>query len=88
MLNNSLFCGILLTTAILQVLIVQFGSVAFSVADGGLDAQYWGISLAIGAVSLPVRQIINLIYFILKRLGCGKGGAKKASTPEANGSHP
>lgn len=60
--NNGLFCGILVATAVLQVLIVQFGREAFSVRTGGLDAKGWAMSLAIGAVSLPVQQVINLVY--------------------------
>jgi len=61
-LTNRLFCGILLTTAVLQVLIVEFGSFAFQVAVGGLDAQYWGVSLVLGALSLVVQQFINVAY--------------------------
>jgi len=61
-LNNGLFCGILLITGILQVLIIEFGREAFSVATDGLDTRAWYISLAIGAGSLPVQQLINLVY--------------------------
>eukprot|EP00581_Thalassiosira_minuscula_P007824 CAMPEP_0183703132 /NCGR_PEP_ID=MMETSP0737-20130205/988_1 /TAXON_ID=385413 /ORGANISM="Thalassiosira miniscula, Strain CCMP1093" /LENGTH=1169 /DNA_ID=CAMNT_0025929841 /DNA_START=195 /DNA_END=3701 /DNA_ORIENTATION=- len=39
--RNPLFCGILLTTAVLQVIMVEFGGKAMHVADGGLDAEYW-----------------------------------------------
>jgi Ca2+ transporting ATPase len=62
LLNNPLFCAIWLVTSFLQVIIIQYGSVAFHVVEGGLDAKYWGISLAIGAGSLPVQQCINLLY--------------------------
>jgi Ca2+ transporting ATPase len=62
MLNNYLFCAILLVTSFLQVIIIQFGSVAFRVVKGGLNGKYWGISIALGAGSLPVQQIINLLY--------------------------
>lgn len=62
MLNNPLFCGILLVTSALQCLIVQFGSVAFAVVDGGLDGKYWGLCLLLGAGALPVQQIINVLY--------------------------
>lgn len=62
MLNNPLFCSILLITSVLQCLIVQFGSVAFSVAEGGLDGPFWGLSLAFGAGSLFVQKIINVVY--------------------------
>jgi hypothetical protein len=66
-LDNSLFVGILVVTSFLQVLIVEFGSVAFHVAKGGLEAKYWGISLLLGALSLPVQQVINVIYNIGQR---------------------
>jgi len=62
MFDNSLFYGILLTTAILQALIVEFGSIAFKVHGDGLSAKYWGISLAFGAGSMPVQQIINVCF--------------------------
>lgn len=62
--DNPLFYSVLITTAILQVLIVQFGSVPFHVVEGGLSGKYWGISLAIGFGSLPVQQIINILYRI------------------------
>jgi len=60
--NNSLFYSIWLSTSIVQVIIVEFGSVTFSVAEGGLDLKFWGLSLVLGAGSLPVQQIINFIY--------------------------
>lgn len=63
MFNNRLFVGILFSTAILQILIVQFGSVAFKVAEGGLSLQHWALSLFLGALSLIVQQIINVLYF-------------------------
>ena len=46
----------------LQVLIVQFGREAFSVKTDGLDLRGWIISIVIGAVSLPVQQVINIAY--------------------------
>jgi len=62
MLNNPLFCSILLITAVLQVVIVQFTSEAFRVAKGGLDGEMWLISILLGLGSLPVQQIINFFY--------------------------
>mmetsp|Transcript_27761 Transcript_27761/g.67561 ORF Transcript_27761/g.67561 Transcript_27761/m.67561 type:complete len:1164 (+) Transcript_27761:242-3733(+) len=62
--NNGLFCSILIITAVLQVLIVQFGREAFSVKTGGLDLEGWIISIALGAGSLPVQQIINITYMV------------------------
>jgi len=60
--NNGLFCAILLITGVLQVLIVEFGREAFSVKTDGLDLKGWIISVCIGAISLPVQQIINIVY--------------------------
>lgn len=60
-LNNPLFCGILVTTAILQVIMVEFGSYAMSVIPGGLSLNYWGLCIALGFGSLPVQQIINVL---------------------------
>mmetsp|Transcript_3430 Transcript_3430/g.5688 ORF Transcript_3430/g.5688 Transcript_3430/m.5688 type:complete len:1169 (+) Transcript_3430:194-3700(+) len=63
--NNPLFCGILVVTMVLQVLIVEFGSVAFHVSDG-LEAKWWGLCLGLGILSMPVQQIINILYKIGK----------------------
>jgi hypothetical protein len=60
--RNPLFCGILLITAVLQVIMVEFGGLAMHVVDGGLDGKYWAISMAFGAGSLPLQQVINLVY--------------------------
>lgn len=46
----------------LQALIVQFGSVAFHVSEGGLNAKFWGLSLGLGVGTLPWQQVINVIY--------------------------
>jgi len=61
-LNNPLFCSILLITSILQVIMVQIGSFAIHVAEGGLNWKYWLISIILGIGSLPVQQIINLWF--------------------------
>ena len=82
-LRNPLFCGILVTTAGLQVLIVQFGSVAFSVADDGLDAEYWGISMALGAGSLIVQQIINIFYHVAQHMNGTKRQPKRLAHDRA-----
>lgn len=62
LLNNSLFYGIWITTAVLQVLIVQFGSIAFKVADDGLDLKYWIVSMILGLGAFPVYQIIHVFF--------------------------
>lgn len=59
--DNPMFYGILIATAILQVLIVQFGSIAFQVSDGGLNLKHWSLSVALGFGSLPYQQILNLV---------------------------
>jgi len=66
-LDNPLFYGILLTTSVLQVLIVQFGSYAFAVSVGGLSWKYWGVSLAFGIGSFPVQQVINFLYRLCQK---------------------
>jgi hypothetical protein len=63
-LNNKIFCTIFVTTSILQVLIVQFGGFVMHCVQGGLSWEYWLVSLGLGFCSLPVQQIINLIYRI------------------------
>jgi len=57
-----LFYSIWITTACLQALIVEFGSIAFKVAEEGLEAKYWGLSLLLGLGSYPVQQIINALF--------------------------
>jgi hypothetical protein len=64
MFDNPMFYGILFTTAGLQALIVQYGSLAFHVVAGGLSGKMWAISLGFGAGSLLIQQLINLIYRI------------------------
>jgi len=54
--------GILLTTSVLQVIMVEVGGSAMHVASDGLNAKYWGISIGLGAGSLVVQQIINVLY--------------------------
>jgi len=60
--RNPLFVGILLTTSVLQVIMVEVGGSAMHVASDGLNAKYWGISIGLGAGSLVVQQIINVLY--------------------------
>lgn len=65
--KNYLFVGILLTTSVLQVLIVQYGGKALHVVEGGLEGKYWGLSIAVGATSLIVQQIINFLSIFLNK---------------------
>ena len=67
----------------LQVLIVQFGSVAFAVKEGGIEGKYWGLCMVIGAGSFPVQQIINISYFLGKQAFCQNSttNAQAVETP-------
>ena len=60
--RNPLFCGILVASAALQVIMVEFGGKAMHVSDNGLNAELWGYSIAFGFGSLPVQQVINVTY--------------------------
>ena len=61
-LSNRLFIGILVSTSIMQAIIVEFGSIAFSVHEDGLEPKFWALSLVLGSMSLVVQQVINLFY--------------------------
>jgi Ca2+ transporting ATPase len=63
--KNMLFVGILFATSVLQVIMVEFGGKAMHVAEGGLDVKYWGLSIGLGVGSLPVQQIINILFRLL-----------------------
>jgi Ca2+ transporting ATPase len=65
--RNPLFCGILVASAALQVVMVQFGSEAMHVSKGGLSKELWGYSIAFGFGSLPVQQVINVFYALIYR---------------------
>ena len=94
--KNPLFRGIVLTTAVLQALIVQFGSLAFNVVQGGLSAKYWGLSLVLGASTLVVQQVINIIYRLGQRYNIHKNRSRsrkdgQLTTQRTNGAdhqHP
>ncbi|GAX19347.1 hypothetical protein FisN_4Lu447 [Fistulifera solaris] len=65
--NNPLFYGIWITTAVLQALIVEFGSIAFKVADDGLELKYWIVSMVLGLGAFPVYQIIHLFFRLFQK---------------------
>ena len=68
--KNPLFCGILVTTAALQVIMVELGGKAMHVSEDGLDSYYWGLSIVFGFASLPIQQVINVLYnFVYKYHG-------------------
>ncbi|GMH44194.1 hypothetical protein BSKO_12128 [Bryopsis sp. KO-2023] len=55
--ENKLFCGIWAGEFILQVLIVQFGGMAFSTVP--LTPKEWAICIGLGLLSLPLREALR-----------------------------
>jgi len=82
--NNSLFCSVLIITGAIQVLIVQVPGLnqAFHISEGGLEAKWWGLGIAIGAGSLLWQQIINVFY----RFGLNYKGYRKRRMLKRNAS--
>ena len=60
--RNKLFCFIWIITAVLQVIMVQFGSHAIHVKEDGLNGEIWGYCILFGLGSFPIQQIINCVY--------------------------
>ncbi len=77
MFNNPLFCFILFSTSFLQVLIVQYGSIALHVSSGGLDAKWWGLCLGIGAGELVWQQVINLFFEFGKNIHAQRNSKRR-----------
>lgn len=68
-LKNPLFCGIWLSTSVIQVLIVEYGSLVMSVAPhGSLTGIYWGVCLAFGVGSLLIQQVINVVFLAIEKI--------------------
>ncbi len=63
-------------TSALQVVMVEFLGEAMHVVDGGLDWKHWALSVGIGAFSLPVQQLINVVYRLFEER-CNKSHCKK-----------
>jgi Ca2+ transporting ATPase len=62
------------------------------VADDGLDLKFWGLSMILGFGSLPVQQVINVLYRVgqhYKGIRMKKRIAKAGAmtTMRANGGH-
>ena len=57
--NNVIFCFIWLSTALVQVIIIQFGNRAFKVT--GLNAKQWAVCFSFGVCSLLWNQVIACI---------------------------
>ena len=64
--TNPLFYGVWITTAVLQIILIEVGSYAMAVVPGGLDWKYWGVSLACGLGSFPIQQLINLAFRVFE----------------------
>ena len=76
----------------LQVLIVELGYVAFHVSEGGLEPRFWLVSMVLGAGSLPVQQVINLLFGAFQEYKSWRMKSRLArnaslSTRQANGGH-
>lgn len=65
--KNPIFMAVLFITSALQCVMVELGGQAMHVVEGGLPAKYWAMSVGIGALSLPVQQLINIVFEILKK---------------------
>eukprot|EP00984_Skeletonema_dohrnii_P001070 scaffold336_cov92-Skeletonema_dohrnii-CCMP3373.AAC.1 len=52
-----------------EVIMVEFGGKAMHVADDGLNGELWGWSLLFGVGSLPIQQIINILFGQCKDAG-------------------
>lgn len=58
--SNPLFVGIVTSTVVAQVVIVQYGGRAVNLIEGGISAQQWLICILIGAGSLVWQIVINI----------------------------
>lgn len=76
--QNPLFCSILIGTSFLQVIMVEFGSHALHVVEGGLTSEQWLLCLLLGMGSLPVQQVINVVYRTVQK--CNVSGTSKIGT--------
>lgn len=72
--RNPWFLGILVLTAVVQYVMVQYGSYAIRVQDGGLSLEQWGWCLAIGAASLIWQQVLNCLRVVFGRTGSARYG--------------
>lgn len=82
--RNWFFIGINIITICGQVIIVFVGSSALSTVR--LDSTQWGISLLLGALSLPIAMLIRLIPddFIRKLCPDNTLGKSQAPLPRAS----
>lgn len=64
-LRNPFFILITSIEAILQILVIEFGGEAFQTTP--LKLKFWLLSLSLGILSIPVQQLINLLYLFTKK---------------------
>jgi Ca2+ transporting ATPase len=58
---NPLFIAITIIEIGLQALLIQFGSIAFRVASGGLTAHQWGICIGFASIVFVINLLLKLI---------------------------
>lgn len=63
-LRNDMFVGVMVTTFVLQILIIEYGGVAVNVVSGGLDRDQWIFSVACGVGGLFWQVVINALILI------------------------
>ena len=88
-LANPIFCAIVAATMVLQVILVQFGGIAFKCAKGGLNAEQWMWSIIFGLGVLPWQQVVNLcakhtLHLVFK--GAAGGDDETAREASSSGS--
>jgi magnesium-transporting ATPase (P-type) len=83
--KNPIFPGVIVFTAILQVLLVEFGG-SF-VETVGLNIEQWGICIGLGFISLPVGflgRLIDIEAIVARYHGTGE---RAPLLPKDNGYH-
>jgi magnesium-transporting ATPase (P-type) len=75
--TNTMFIGVIVCSAILQFISVQFIPVAFNTVP--LDGVAWGISLILGFLAVPIGMLARFLPpfdFVNRLIGGGGDGAK------------
>ena len=61
-LNNPVFCAVVGTTFVLQIILVEFGGLAVSVTS--LDVNQWTWCILFGVGSLPMQFVVNGVLLL------------------------
>ena len=61
-LNNPVFCAVVGTTFVLQIVLVEFGGLAVSVTS--LDINQWTWCILLGVGSLPMQFVVNGVLLL------------------------